>query len=114
MGNILAKCMAPSPPPVVFTVCPVDGKAHDLGEKPTAEAVCAKCKKSRAMIDQECMECRNDNHLWVQDYEPMPGAAPPQPAQPGVAQATPLMVVHKCQRCGLRRRPDESELITER
>ena len=32
MGGVLAKCLGPSAPPTVFTICPSDGKAHDFGD----------------------------------------------------------------------------------
>ena len=90
MGNILAKCLGPSPPPVVFTVCSVDGKAHDFGHSTSGTpvdktAVCLKCNKPRSVIDFECEQCQQGNHEWVQDYVPVPTAQ----AQPVCLDAGP-------------------------
>ena len=113
MGGLFSSCFGPSPPPVVFTVCQSDGKAHDFGavgkggvDKLTT---CNKCGKSRGIIDMECQECQSGSHRWVQDFEPIPqqqpqvqNEDPKQALQPGVVKGTPVQVVQKCERCGLR------------
>ena len=118
MGELLSKCMAPSPPPVVFTICPQDGKAHDFGTTgsvaPNDDDVCKKCGKKREQIDYDCQECRNGDHNWVQDVEPVQ-PAPSQPPvvvspQAGVVHGTPVVLIHKCTRCGLRQRMGEDGL----
>ena len=121
MGNCLA-CFGPSPPPVVFTVCPIDCKQHEFGVAPrdlTETSTCQKCRMTKAQIDMRCRECRMGDHEWIQDFEPSPqaqhvpasvqpaGAPPvaqgvPVSGAPPVAQGVPVEVVVKCRHCGLR------------
>ena len=103
MGAVLTKCLGPQEPPVVFTICPFDGKGHDFGEK-AAEPICSKCKQSKETVNAHMQACQQGDHAWAQDYEPL--QQPPQPMQAGVAQGTPMMAIHKCTRCGLRRQAD--------
>lgn len=129
MGQVLAKCIAQMQadpePPVVFTICEADGKAHEFGQQSTGmpiekTASCLKCKKDRMTIDLECRMCREGNHDWVQNYEPVcnPCGPVPDPTQgkamtakpgaPPVAQAVPVQMVYKCKRCGLRQQMNEN------
>ena len=76
MGGLLTKCLGPSAPPTVFTICQVDGKAHDFGDKKPGEKIadadrCMKCRKSRQTIDNECQLCQDGQHAWVQDFVPV-------------------------------------------
>ena len=73
---MLTKCLGPSAPPTVFTICQVDGKAHDFGDKKPGEKIadadrCMKCRKSRQTIDNECQLCQDGQHAWVQDFVPV-------------------------------------------
>lgn len=103
MGN----CLAPSPPPVVFTICPADGKGHDFGEKPQSDAICRKCGQIKEEVDRQCGRCRQDDHEWITEAVPVPQATPPPQGPPGTAQAIPVTVVYKCAYCGLRRRVED-------
>lgn len=107
MGSFFAKCLAEPPPPVVFTICPVDGKGHQFCANPTPQDKCEKCAQTKEQLDLVCQECRHGNHQWQQDYEPVPGAQP-APAQSGVAQAIPVVPIFKCVHCGLRQRVDQA------
>jgi hypothetical protein len=123
MGN----CLGPSQPPVVFTICPVDGKAHEFGEVKGEKSDWTKlrpcrCNKTKEQVVQEARMCQNDEHAWVMETVTIPAPqaaqaqAPSQPPAPGVAMqpgtAIPVgvpvqtMQVAKCTRCGMRRTDD--------
>ena len=112
MGN----CFGKPEPPVVFTICPKDSKAHDFG--PNAKDVpgmtpCAKCKMTKDQVDMICKRCQQHQHEWIQSVEaiPQPGApvvarpvgAPPPPIPVG----TPVQTIYTCKDCGLRRMGEE-------
>ena len=94
MGNACAKCLGPQAPPVVFTICPVDGKAHQFsnatGTKIEATDTCQKCRKQRQQIDMECQDCQDGRHAWIVDLEPMSSApyAQTQPVQVASSKLT--------------------------
>eukprot|EP00322_Chrysochromulina_rotalis_P020247 CAMPEP_0115848946 /NCGR_PEP_ID=MMETSP0287-20121206/11193_1 /TAXON_ID=412157 /ORGANISM="Chrysochromulina rotalis, Strain UIO044" /LENGTH=183 /DNA_ID=CAMNT_0003302893 /DNA_START=53 /DNA_END=604 /DNA_ORIENTATION=+ len=106
MGSAFAKCLAPDPPPVVFTVCPSDGRAHEFAtadaKQLTPQSACSKCGQTKQQIDLRCQACRDGQHEWVQDYEPISQAQPQAAGPPGVTQGVAVMPVFKCRHCGLR------------
>ena len=117
MGNCLG---GPSAPPVVFTICPHDGKAHDFG--PNAKDLpgstrCEKCKQTKEQVDIRCKLCREDEHDWLQSVEavPQPGVpvvarpigAPPPPIPVG----TPVQTIYTCKHCGLRRMEQDGNYV---
>ena len=111
MGAALTKCCAPAPPPVVFTICPYDCKAHDFsafkveGTALPPDAICGKCKQSKQQVDYRRQLYSEDQHEFVADYVPVPGQQPPAAANApaAVAIGQPVEVIHKCIHCGLRR-----------
>ena len=96
MGAALAKCLGaePSPPYVVFTICPCDGQPHDFsngkefceagGVGFAASSLCQKCGQTKQQADLLAYECQHDNHAWAEE----PGETPPAP----MAVATPVPV----------------------
>lgn len=109
MGGLLDKCFPPDPPPVVFTVCPSDGKAHTFSEPKLGERVCTKCELTKEAIDLQCLHCQEGDHCWQQELIPLQHASPQsQTPQGGVAQGMPVIVQQKCAHCGMRRRMEEN------
>lgn len=125
MGNVFAKCLAAPPPPVVFTICPIDGKAHEFDGPANAidkSAACKKCGKLRQVIDTEARACQMGDHEWVQDFVPVcvpvvaaqketsdkaaPAGGPIAQGTPVPAQGAVVQPVYKCMRCGLRQQMD--------
>lgn len=120
MGN----CLGGGEPPVVYTVCPSDGKAHDFGDTKVADRdpsqkgvpqtfhPCPRCGKTKEQVLQEAQNCKNGNHQWISEVVPMPQPNQPMP-QPGTAipVGTPVQTVLKCTVCGMRRSGQDGNYV---
>ena len=113
MGSVLAKCLEPPAPSVLFTVCN-DGAKHEFGEETLeAKSCCIRCGKTKEQIDQECEECREGRHEWVQEAISSTTESTAAPTSSSsdtpVVHGAPVLVVHRCKRCGLRFREDPNQ-----